>query len=457
MIRLWHTLADAQIGTARRWARGLTSSTTMPGTPTTDVNHRRPWIPLAAFYVLACTLSWTGWLPLLLWQRGLLAYQPSQYWHLAGSLGPAVAAAVVAGLFGGTGALRCLLRRAVAWRVPAIWHVLAWVSPLVVFGVAALALTAAGITWDLATFGRSLEYPQLPAAGYWLASIVCYGFGEELGWRGFALPRLQHGRSALGATVLLSLGWALWHLPLFGFAAGLSRMGGPEIVGWYFSILTGAILFTWLFNSTGGSVLIAAVFHGMMDVAFVSPAPAPLSAVVGALVTGWGLAVLIVAGPRDLSRCGKVVDVEATVLGRWAVAALALELFLAVGAIGGGLTLMAGPNGELMPLPVSALAGSPFATYFVPGAILFAVLGLGPLGAAALSWRRHVVAPLLACAAGGALMIWIVVQITIVGYSNDPPLQALYLGLGVVLTLVGLGWRRDARRAARRTQESTNR
>ncbi len=285
-------------------------------TTTVAASHRRPWVPLAAFYLLACALSWTAWLPLLLWQWRLLAHPPSQYWHLAGSLGPAVAALVVAGLFGGDGALPRLLRRAVAWRVPAIWHVIAWCSPLALFGVAALALTAVGITWDLTTFGRSLEYPELPAAGYWLASILFYGFGEELGWRGFALPRLQHGRSALAATVLLSLGWALWHLPLFGFAAGLSRMGGPEIVGWYFSILTGAILFTWLFNSTGGSVLIGAVFHGMMDVAFVSPAPPQLSAVVGALVTAWGLAVLMVAGPRALSRSGKVVDGEPTVLGR---------------------------------------------------------------------------------------------------------------------------------------------
>jgi membrane protease YdiL (CAAX protease family) len=403
---------------------------------------------------MACALSWTAWLPLLLWEHKLLARQPSQYWHLVGGLGPALAAIIASRVYDGRSALRLLLWRAIAWRMPPIWHVIAWLSPLILFGTAAAALRVTGVTWDLATFGRSLEFPHLPIAVYWLASIVFFGWGEELGWRGFALPRLQEGRSALGATVLLSLGWALWHLPLFGFAPGLSRMGGLDVVGWYFSILTGAILFTWLFNSTRGSVLIAAIFHATMDIAFVSPAPAVLSSVVGVLITVWGLGVLIVAGPRDLSRHGKVVQTEAggkgilqgsttQPRGRLAAAAIALETFLGVGAVGGGIALMAGPNGEILPLPVSALTGSPFANYFAPGAILFLVLGLGPLAAAVLAWRRHPVAPFLTFGVGGALLIWLVVEIAVVGYTNDPPLQALYLGLGVVITLVGVSWMRE--------------
>jgi hypothetical protein len=131
-------------------------------------------------------------------------------------------------------------------------------------------------------------------------------------------------------------------------------------------------------------------------------------------------------------------------LGRFAATAIALEILLGVGAVGGGLALMAGPNGEILPLPVSALSGSPFANYFVPGAILFSILGIGPLGAAVLAWRRHPVAPLLTFAVGGALLIWLVVEIVVVGYANDPPLQALYLGLGIVISLVGASWMRHA-------------
>jgi uncharacterized membrane protein len=128
---------------------------------------------------------------------------------------------------------------------------------------------------------------------------------------------------------------------------------------------------------------------------------------------------------------------------------MTLEIILGVGALGGGIALMAGPHGEILPLPVSALAGSFFNDYFVPGAILFATLGLGSLGAAAVAWRRLSMAPFLAFAIAVALLIWLIAEIAIVGYSNHPPLQALYLGLGVVMVLVAIAWIRQARSSAR--------
>jgi hypothetical protein len=101
---------------------------------------------------------------------------------------------------------------------------------------------------------------------------------------------------------------------------------------------------------------------------------------------------------------------------------------------------MLGARGEIIPIPVSALKGSPFETYFVPGLILFCVLGLCPLAAATLAWLRHPLAPIAALAVGVALLIWMVVEIATVGYSNNPPLQPFYLLLGVIITGVGLGW-----------------
>ncbi len=79
----------------------------------------------------------------------------------------------------------------------------------------------------------------------------------------------------------------------------------------------------------------------------------------------------------------------------------------------------------------------------MPGAILFTILGIGPLAAAFLAWRRYPLAPSLAVAVGGALLIWLAVQIATIGYSNDPPLQPLYLGLGPLITLVGIRWMRE--------------
>jgi hypothetical protein len=127
-------------------------------------------------------------------------------------------------------------------------------------------------------------------------------------------------------------------------------------------------------------------------------------------------------------------------LCRFAKASLALEGLLGVGAIAGGLALILGPRGEIIPLPVSVLGGSPFDTYLGPGLILFTVLGIGPLVAARLAWRRHPLAPFAAFVVGMALLIWVAVEIAIIGYSNEPPLQAIYLAMGAAISVVALGW-----------------
>jgi hypothetical protein len=127
-------------------------------------------------------------------------------------------------------------------------------------------------------------------------------------------------------------------------------------------------------------------------------------------------------------------------LSRGAKAAVVLEILLSIGALGGGLVLMIAPRGEIMPLPLAALAGSPFDTYLVPGLILFGVLGFGPLVAAGLAWHRHPLAPTAAFVVGVGLLIWVAVEVAIIGYSNEPPLQAVYAVLGVAIVVIAARW-----------------
>ena len=101
---------------------------------------------------------------------------------------------------------------------------------------------------------------------------------------------------------------------------------------------------------------------------------------------------------------------------------------------------MLGSRGQILPLPVSALQGSPFENYFAPGLILFCALGVGPLAAALLAWLRHPLAPIATLGVGVALLIWMAVEIAIIGYTNNPPLQPFYVLLGAVITGVGSGW-----------------
>jgi membrane protease YdiL (CAAX protease family) len=219
-----------------------------------------------------------------------------------------LAAIIVTGINTGKAGVRELLGRMVHWRVGINWHIIAWFSPAILFVFAAVIVRVAWGAWpDFSRFGQTEEFPQLPLLAYWAASILLYGWGEETGWRGFALPRMQKGRSAFFATFILSIFWALWHLPLFWFSDGYMKMGLGGALGWYFSILLGAVLFTWLYNSTQGSILIAAVFHGTADIVFNTPSPGDLATVIGVLMTLWGIFVLVVYKPTTLSRSDKHV------------------------------------------------------------------------------------------------------------------------------------------------------
>jgi membrane protease YdiL (CAAX protease family) len=142
------------------------------------------------------------------------------------------------------------------------------------------------------------------------------GLGEELGWRGFALPRLLARYSALRASVLLGALWALWHLP-YALTAG-SAMADKPLYEHLLSIVALSVLFTWLFNNTGGSVLLAVLFHAAGNVTFnVLPVLIPgvyASGIWGEIVR-WAVvgAVVVMQGPRHLSRklSAEIVDVFA--------------------------------------------------------------------------------------------------------------------------------------------------
>src|SRR3712207_5962455 len=90
---------------------------------------------------------------------------------------------------------------------------------------------------------------------------LAYGFGEETGWRGFALPRLQRRRSALSATFLLTVAWAAWHAPFFLYRSSYLAFGPVEYVGFFVGLFAGAIWLTCLYNGSGCSVLLVALWH----------------------------------------------------------------------------------------------------------------------------------------------------------------------------------------------------
>lgn len=265
--------------------------------------------PLAVFFALSYGLSWLLWSPLWLPALGFHGLPVLPYHHALGALGPISAALAVSALEDGGGGPRDLLGRMVAWRGRLGWVAVGLLAPIALLvGVAVAASVATGEPLRLGEIGRSSELPGLGAVGFLLYNLFTFGYGEEVGWRGFALPRLQADRSALAATLLLSVGWALWHVPLFLYRPGFVAMGPAGTAGWFFSLLTGAVLLTWLYNASRGSLLVVALFHASVDVAFTSDLSSTLVVNgAGAAITIWGIVVIVLAGPRCLCRAGKMV------------------------------------------------------------------------------------------------------------------------------------------------------
>ena len=270
-------------------------------------NNISTWMkrhPLVAYFLLAYAISWAIQIPLALKAQGLSqAPIPFSIHYLAG-YGPMLAAFIVTGLTGGIGSLRELLGRMLKWRVQPVWW-LAAISPLALYVVVALVLRLIpGQALDLRMLGQVDFLPDIGLGALFLW-LLTYGIGEETGWRGYALPRLQKNRSALLATFMLWVFWALWHLPAFFY------LYNPAIViGFLLGILAGAIVFTWLYNSTGGSLLMVILFHSTFNFTTACTAckAGLISAIISTLVMVWAVIVVVLFKPTDLSRAEKHVN-----------------------------------------------------------------------------------------------------------------------------------------------------
>jgi len=265
--------------------------------------------PLAVFFALACGISWLLWAPLWLPAFGVSGLSVLPFQHALGAIGPIAAALIVSGRASGREGPADLLRRLGLWRGRLVWVGVALFGPFVLLALAiGVAALLTGDSLSLGGVGRSREFPQWSPLGFLAYNIVTFGYGEEAGWRGFALPRLQARHSALAATLLLTIGWAIWHTPLFFYRTGYTSMGAAGIAGWFFSLLTGAVLLTWLYNESRGSILVVALFHAAVDVVFTSDVSSPdVVNAAGALITLWGVVVLVATGPKELSRTGRIV------------------------------------------------------------------------------------------------------------------------------------------------------
>ena len=199
---------------------------------------------LLGFFLLAYALSWWPWV----WYQ----VDPASADAPILPFGPFLAALVMLLLIGGWAAVKAWVGRIVDWRHPPVWYAVALLLPVF------LTLTAVGANLLLgATFVADAQFPD--AAGLAVRFVFIFfwiGLGEEPAWRGYALPRLLVGRTALAASLILGLLHALWHLPLFGVEYDVQN-----VVPWAITVLCVAVVITWMWLHTAGSLLLPMLLH----------------------------------------------------------------------------------------------------------------------------------------------------------------------------------------------------
>jgi membrane protease YdiL (CAAX protease family) len=214
--------------------------------------------PLHAFVLLTFAISWPAWGALAVFDLAPGLNRGGLLW-LLGGLGPPIAAVSMIGISEGTQGVRALLARLLVWRVNARWYVVAVLLP---GGVVGVTVSLDALLFDLVTPFPTLELLPL-FIGSVLANMLIGGGTEEIGWRGYALPRLQATYSALTASLILGVVWIGWHAPLFIVPGAIQRELAPA--PFLVQGLALAVLFTWLYNSTSGSLLLAVLLHGTVN------------------------------------------------------------------------------------------------------------------------------------------------------------------------------------------------
>lgn len=208
---------------------------------------------MTLFFVLTYALTWASWLAA--GSFPLLRY-PLLY---LGIFAPAIVAISLTAHADGSDGVLALLRRLVEWRVGARWYLFA-------FGfIAAIKLAVAVIhriaigAWP--RFGDE-PWPLMIAAT--IVSVIAGGqTGEEIGWRGYALPRLASRFGFAGASVILGVLWACWHLPLFFFPG--SDIRGQSFPLYLLQVTAMSVAMAWLYVHAKGSLLLTMLMHAAVN------------------------------------------------------------------------------------------------------------------------------------------------------------------------------------------------
>lgn len=257
---------------------------------------------LVSFFALTYLISWVLWI--------LSEVLDSPFLLVLGRYGPLAATLIVVPIHHGWSGLKGLFKRFRVWKVALIWYGFCFLA------TALIAMTAIRVNQCLT--GITPIYND-PGQWYLVFPVFTYVMlfsvlGEETGWRGFALPKLQSKCSALTSGVIIGGVWGVWHLPLF-FMEG-DFHGSIPFGLFIVQDIALSILMTWLYNNTKGSLLIAHLFHTASNVTIGLLPVLPLDTngdmgtlyLTVAILIVFTSAVVAINGPANLSRKHKKIQ-----------------------------------------------------------------------------------------------------------------------------------------------------
>jgi membrane protease YdiL (CAAX protease family) len=219
---------------------------------------------ILTYCLIAYAVTWTiGFRLYFLFSDHALTQEQLNLLHSLAALGPTIGAIVTTSLFYGRSGLLQLLCK-LRGRLPEREILLYVLSPMVFFGIGLLAHKLVTGSWyDFPAFvERELATPVAVAG--WIVPLFAYAFFEEIGWRGFLLPHLQKKYTAWTATIILTVIWAIWHLPFFFYRFEFSL---AISIGFFFGIFVGSIILTSIYNSSKGFLIPVMLFHFLNNLA----------------------------------------------------------------------------------------------------------------------------------------------------------------------------------------------
>lgn len=279
--------------------------------------------PVLTYYALAFGISWGGVLLVIALGRGSMPATPKQFERLlpvailALLAGPSVASVLLTALLDGLAGLRDLLVRLLRWRVGVRWYAVALLTaPLVMTAVLlTLSLTSPIFLPGIITSGDKTTRVLVG-----LATGLAAGIFEEMGWTGFAIPRLRRRYDVLTTGLIVGILWAVWHLIVVYWASG--TVSGPLALASYlldpFLFLVGfRVLMVWVYNRTG-SLLVAMLMHASLTAT--TRIISPLSIAGGPLIASdlfWAAAVWLVVTAVAAANAGQFSRQPLQMLQRW--------------------------------------------------------------------------------------------------------------------------------------------